>query len=304
MKSKIVSTAQIIVPDYAERPANKVADSRDLESIKASGIQQPLIVIEDDGRLLLVKGLRRLRIAKSLGLGKVPIVVAPIPNGYDSETYGRELRLSLQSHRQDLLPSQKCGLVEELKTRFAMSNEQVAAYLGIAADSVTNWLAVRRYIKPVVTAMDAGVLTMRAARAFDGLSEVGQRKVWLAHSGDLLGSTSTDIHKIIRTAYPPTMFPAFYRNPEVSSERLNRKQRKRRGVTRETITAAEKRRLLSSVDMKEAELRDGREKLQRMEKEINASIAPIGAILRNEKLVAMVPTEMKEELDRFAEVYV
>lgn len=303
MKAELTPIDHITVTDDVTRPLNKVTDDRERKSIDEGGIQQPLILVRDGERLLLAKGLRRLRIARALGMTKVPTIAYNPPAGQSAEEYVRELRLVLEMLRQDLLPSQKCGLVEDLKSRFSMNNEQVAVYLGIAPDSVTNWLAVRRYIEPVVKAMDSGDLTMRAARGFDGLSEYGQHAIWNEHFAELTGNTSTDVHKILRFAYPPEKFPKYYRNAKLAIKRLNRKQSRRRGVTRETITAAEKRRLLSSVDMKEAELRDGKEKLARYEREINASIAPIHAIMRNEKLLAHVPEEMREELARFCEVY-
>lgn len=95
MKSQLVSIDRITVPDFVERPLSKVADDRDRQSIAAVGIQQPLVCIADGERLLLAKGLRRLKIARSLGMGKVPVITADLPRGYDAETYVRELRLAL-----------------------------------------------------------------------------------------------------------------------------------------------------------------------------------------------------------------
>jgi ParB/RepB/Spo0J family partition protein len=304
MNAFLVSTDHITVPEFVERPLNKVADSRDADSIKKSGIQQALIVVPDGNRLLLAKGLRRLRIARSLGLGKVPVIKALAPKGYDPEVYVRELRLALDMHRQDLLPSQKCSLVETLKERFNMTNKQVAAYLGIDADSVTNWLAVKGYIDPVKQALDAGRLTMQAARVFDGMTDEGQNAVLKKHEKELFTSAGGRTHKELRRMYPPEQFPTYYRKPELVAQRLSAKGGKRKSKARPTITSQEKRRLSNSLEMREIELREGVLEEKRLKAEIMASIAPLSAILRNEKLRSMIPEEMGPELERFAEIYV
>ncbi len=207
-------------------------------------------------------------------------------------------------HRQDLLPSQKCALVEELKARFKMQNKQVAAYLGVDQDTITNWLAIRNYIPEVAQAVDSERLTMVAARVFDGLSTKGQEIIWKRHEKDLTGSGKNGVHKRLRALYPPADHPTYYRQPGLVAERLARKVAKRKSKGTPTITTNEKRRLMSSVEMKEIELREGVEEERRLKAEIQASIAPLAAIMRSEKLMALVPEETREELERFAEIYI
>lgn len=294
----------LIVLPCVERPASKVPDDRDARSIQQGGIQQPLIAIECEDRVHLAKGLRRLRIARHLGIQRVPVIVYPLPDGREIEEYVREVRLILQMHRQDLSPSQKAGLVETLKSQFDMTHREVSAYLGISPDSVTNWLAARNYIKPVQEALDAGLLTMQTARVFDGLTDQGQRAIWKGHQKELVTEGGGEIHKELRRQYSPEAFPAFYRNPELIAQRLARKGGPRKAKGRTSITADEKRRLLTSFELKETELETGKRELARLKKEINAAITPIAAILRNEKLWSQIPDEMKPELEAFASIYV
>lgn len=303
MNSTIVALDHITVPPYVSRPLSKVADSRDMESVRAVGIQQPLILVQEGDRLLLADGLRRLRIARSLGLGKVPALIYPLPRGEDASAYVSELRFALDFHRQALLPSQKCGLIEQLKERYGMTNKQVAASLGIDPDSVTNYMAVRNYIAPVVEALDAGRLTQQHARTFDGMTEEGQQYVWKRHSRDLCEGTGADWHKELRAAYGPEKYPQFYRNPDLTKKRLAQKQGKRNGTARPTITHAEKRRLSASLEMKDLELREGAAEEKRLKAEISAAIAPLAAIMRSERLLALVPAEMREEIERFQEIF-
>ncbi len=288
-----------------QRPISKVSDDLLRKSIAApgGGIQQPLVIVEDGKRWILAKGSRRLRVARALKLARVPCVVLKAPAGRDVEDYARQLRFVLTEARQDLIPSQKADLILKLRERFEMNNRQVAAYLGIAPDSVTNWLAVKNYIEPVRQAIDGGKLTMQASRVFVGLTEQGQRSIWKAHSDELMNAKG-NVHRRLRKQYSTTAFPQFYRDPALIEDRLKRKSGKRKGGARQAIGTAEKKSLLKSFEFKEAELREFQRESQRLKEEITAATPIIAAILRNEKLRALVPSEMLPELERFAEIYI
>lgn len=300
MKTSHLSPDQLtVLPVIAERSQSRVADSFLRNSIEKGGIQQPLIAVRDGERILLAKGVRRLRIARALDMKRVPVLVYDAPAGVDVERYVKELRFVL-FHRQDLMPSQKAELVATLKERFSMTNAQVAAYLGIASDSVTNWQAASRYLPPIVAAMDAGRLTMQAARVFDGLTEAGQKAIWKAHGKELMSNGAT-AHKRLRAQYPPASFPDFYREPKLIARRLKQKGGQRRASR--GMSAGEKQRLAESYELKEIEVREGRNKLAVMERQIKAAIPLVAATLRNEQVLALVPDEMRPELERFAEAY-
>lgn len=304
MNTALLSLDQIIEPDFAERPPSRVSDDLLKKSIEQGGIQQPLVVLPYGERFLLVKGVRRLRAARALGIGKVPVIIDDCPPDMTPYDYARKIRFHLVEHRQDLVPSQKAELIEELKKRFNFTNAQVAAYLGIATDSVTNWMAVKKYVPPVVKAMDAGLLTMQAARVFDGMTEEGQGALWKAHGRDLMSGGGADAHKRLRAQYPPASFPSYYRNPELIARRLARKGGKRKGATRSNYSADDKRRLSESLEIREIELREGEAEMKSIKAEIAAAMAPIACILRSDKLVAKLSPAMREEFERFAEVYI
>lgn len=302
MKSGQISTDRITVLEFVERPHNKISDSRDRLSIEKHGILQPLVLVPDGDRLLLADGLRRLRIGKSLGIGKVPYVLAPAPRGRNAEEYTRELRLALDIHRQDLTPSQLCAQAMDLKERFQMTNKELAAFMLCDQDTITNRLSVRNYLPEIVQALDSGRMTMGAAKVFDGMSEKGQRTVWKRHGEELLGPGKHAMRRRIRTLYPPSEHPAFYRQPELVAKRLKRKADKRRGRPA-PVTAEEKRRLMASLDMRSIELEEGTREEKRLKREIEAATVPIHAIMRSEKLRGMLSPEMVEEFARYCEVY-
>lgn len=302
MSTELLNPDSIIIPEFVQRSPAKVADDFLRKSIEKHGIQQVCVVVDDrSGGRILADGLRRLRIAKLEGI-KLPVIVVSAPAGGDPTEHARQLRIILQ-HEQDLSPSQKADLIVKLKEMFGMTHTQVAAYLGIAQDSVTNWLAVRQYIEPVRQAVDSGIVSLHAARTFDGLTEEGQRKIWKKHSDELMTQRGDAIHKRLRQTYSPDSHPTFYRQPDLIKARLKGKGGARKGKARPTVTAAEKQRLSTSFELKEAELQEWQEEEQRMKDEIAAATAPIYAIKRNPKLWGMLTEEMQAEFERFTEIY-
>jgi ParB/RepB/Spo0J family partition protein len=300
----LVAVDSIMVPDVARRPnPSKQEDEVLTRSIQQGGVQQPLVVLEAGENYRLVDGWRRLQVAHQLGLPKVPCVVDSPPRDVDPESYARQIRFILDEHRQDLLASQKAELIVKLKENMGLGNGQMAAYLGVDPDSITNWLAVRRYIPDVLRALDAGAITMQQAKAFEGMSEDGQRTVWKRHAEEL-SQARGGTHRRISGLYPPDKFPHFYVNPERRAAQLARAKRgARRTKQRASYTQEEKKKLLASVEMKEAELAELKEEANQSKREIQAASPVIAALLRNSKLRALIPEEMLPELERFAESY-
>lgn len=299
-----VAISEIVVPaEFVREESSKVDDDILAKSIREGGVQQPLVLLRDGDGYRLVKGSRRLAVARALGLPRVPAVVDTLPDGEQIDDYARRLRFILDEHRQDLMPSQRAALIEKMKETLGLSSKQVAAYLGVDQDSITNWLAIRRYTPSIVKAMDSGALTQKSARVFDGMTPAGQDRVWQLH-GEMLCAGAGDVHKELRAKYPPEQFPAFYRNPERIAARLERKAGTRKSKGRVDYSAAEKKRLMHSVDMKEAEIAEFRAEAKELKKEIDEATPVIRAIIANKKLWAMVPESMRAELERFGEVYV
>lgn len=306
-----VSIDLLDVPEEFERTASKVDDDILRRSVEASeragqgGIQQPLAVLEKpDGRYVVARGTRRIRVARSLGIAKVPIAIFETPEGETPEEYAPRLRLILEI-RQDLMPSQKAELIAQIKAQFKKTNLALSHELGVDQDTLTNWLSVRNYVPEVVEAMDAGLLTMQAARVFDGMSEKGQRAVWKAHGKELTKEGAGRLHKTFRAQYPPTEYPTYYKDPEKAHRRIKGTKPgvKRQVKPRASYTSDEKRKLLRSYEFKAAELESDKEELESIKAKIAAATPIISALIRNKRLWALVPEEMRPEIERFAEVY-
>lgn len=305
--------AVIIVPEGVRRPEDPKADQVLKTSITHAGVQQPLVALTDGESIVLVDGTRRLRFAIALGIPKVPVVVEQLPAGEtDAESYARRLRFILDEHRQDLLPSQRAQLVAKVKTDMGLNNLQLATYLGVNHDSISNWTAMLDYIPEVVRAIDTGYLTLQSARVFGGMSEEGQRKVWTKHEAELVNKDNRrTIHKRLRREYPPEKFPAYYERPKATAGLLagakarTRGSRKANGtaIVRAGFDAAEKKKLLANVELKEEELLLLKDEIKECARQNQAAAPIVAALLRNPKLKKLVPESMIAELERFAEVY-
>lgn len=304
LKIQYIEVSKIAVPPEFLRTETRVEDDALRRSIEHGGVQQPLIALEaHDGSFVIVKGTRRMRVVRALGLPKVPLIVTPVPAGTDPVAQAKRIRFLLDEHRQDLFPSQRAKIISKLRTDMNLSNGHVAAYLGIDADSVTNWLAILGYIAPVRAAMDSEALTMQAARVFDGMSEHGQEYLWKHHAQEIQTEPGKELHQRLRAKYHPDKFPQFYRKPEVVKARLERKKGKRKSQSRPSLTGDEKRKMLASYGLKEVDLAEKAEALKQLEREMKAAIVPINAILQNPALRKLVTPAMIEELERFSEVY-
>lgn len=305
MNTALLPTKSLVVPpEFLRETTHSTEDDQLLDSIKKGGVQQPLIVLRFGDGYRVIKGTRRLAAALTLGIPKVPCVVEEVPEGQDPLAYARRIRFITDEHRQDLLPSQRAEIIERLKADMKFTNEDVAAYLGVVPDTVTNWTAPLRYIPEVRDVIDDGRLTMRAARVFVGLTEKGQRHILREHLKELTGEGTGMVHKKLRKLYSPAAHPEFYRDKEKAVARLTRTQPKNRAPR--SYSADEKRQLLNNVELKENELLDGKEEAKALREEIEAAIPIIAAIQRNRSLreyVAQKYPDMVDELKAFEDAY-
>lgn len=286
--------------------ASSAVDDKTLEkSIAKNGVQQPLVVIPDGERFRLVKGGKRLEKAKACRLPVVPVIIVPLPDGQPMETFARRLRFNLYHHRQDLKPSQRARLVAELKVMLSVTNTELADSLGYDRDSLGNWLDMLGYIPDVQSAMDIapdkpGHLTMRNARVFVGLTPMGQKRIWQRHAKELTESSgSSEIHKKIRSLYPPVRFRQFYKDADATIARLSRKpQKKRRDAAPNPKLVAHRQRV-KTFAQKQLEEADQRGEIARLEEMVNNAIPVVRAFKRNKSVWDLIPAETQYELEAF-----
>lgn len=142
-------------------------------SIRASGLVQPVLVRPVNGRYQLVAGERRWRAAQLAGLERIPAVVREA-----SDREALEFALTENLLREDLNPLEVAHACQALLEKYGLRHEEIADRLGLDRSTVTNTLRLLR-LPPAIQEMIAnGEISSGHARALLGLdSEAAQIKL-------------------------------------------------------------------------------------------------------------------------------
>lgn len=298
-----ILTERIHLPPEFERDAIR-EDDQLLTSIKASGVQQPLVVVESEGVYKVIKGGRRLRIAKSLGIPKLPCVILSVPESKAEMTFMREERFRIDQHRQDLLPSQRAQLIQEFQRVHNFTNGQVAAYLGVVRDTISNW-KLDAYDPSIVEAIDAGRTTAAAVRPLRAMTKEGQKQVFLKYADSFADPRGTKkLVDFLWRTYTPEKHPDLFPDAQRAANRRGKQPVKKTRRVTKNYSHDEKRKLVGSLEMQEEEVEANKLEIRNLKEWNTACIPVVSAILRNRSLRAMVPAETLEELEEWAKRYV
>jgi len=107
------------------------------QSIKKHGLLQPIVVIKDNDRYILVAGERRLRAFKKLGKEKIKAVITD----YSKEDL-REYALIENIQREDLNPVEIALSLHSLIEEHGYTHEELAKNIGKSRTYITNMLRV------------------------------------------------------------------------------------------------------------------------------------------------------------------
>ena len=135
-------------------------------SIRAHGILQPIVLRKNGRRYQLIAGERRLRASRAAGLKRIPAVVREADNR-------QMLALALMENvqRRDLGPIEKAEAFNRLSEEFELTQEQMAAQVGISRSAVANFLRLLDLPEAVQKLLRTGRLQMGHGRALLGLKE-------------------------------------------------------------------------------------------------------------------------------------
>lgn len=126
-----------LVPNpYQPRKTFEPEKMKELEnSVRQSGIIQPLIVRKSGKKYEIVAGERRWRAAKAVGLKKVPVVIRK----YDDATM-KEIALVENLQRSDLDPLEEARGIKAFMDDLSISQTEAAKRLGKSRTAVSNAL--------------------------------------------------------------------------------------------------------------------------------------------------------------------
>lgn len=134
------------------------------QSIKTSGILQPIVVVPDGGRYRIIVGERRWRAAQRAGLKRIPAIIRNIPKE-------QELEVSLIENlqREELNPVEIANAYQRLVNELDLSQQDLADKVGKDRSSVTNYLRLLKLPVEVQDRIIADKISMGHARALLGL---------------------------------------------------------------------------------------------------------------------------------------
>src|SRR5206468_6112579 len=151
------------------------------ESLKRTGVLQPIVVRRFGQQFQIVVGERRWRAAQMAGLTRIPAVIR---EASDAQTL--ELALVENLLREDLNPMEEAEAYQRLLIEFAWTQEELGQRVGKDRSSVANCLRLLKLPELIQADLRAGRLTMGHARALLSLpspaDQLKLREEILAHS--------------------------------------------------------------------------------------------------------------------------
>ena len=129
------------------------------QSIRTTGIIQPLLVRPSGGLFELVAGERRWRAAQIAGLASIPAIVREIPDD-------RLLEFALVENiqRQELNPIEEANAYKRLIDSLGLTQDEVARRVGRDRTFITNYLRVLRLPTDIQALLEAEKLSFGHAR--------------------------------------------------------------------------------------------------------------------------------------------
>ena len=130
------------------------------QSIRASGIIQPLVVRKIGSRCQLIAGERRWRAAQRAQLLRVPVVVREV-----SDEEALELTLVENIQREDLNPIEQARAFDRLMEEFHLTQDEVASRTGKDRATVANSVRLLSLEEPLLEWIEEGKITAGHGRA-------------------------------------------------------------------------------------------------------------------------------------------
>src|SRR5262249_25104319 len=130
------------------------------ESIKASGLAQPVVVRPGaNGRYVLVLGERRCRASKLAGKTSVSAIVRQL-----GDEQAAEMTVVENLQRQDLNCLEQAQAFARMSREFNLTPEQIGKSVGASRQAVADYLRVLKLPKGVLELIGAGALGFSEAR--------------------------------------------------------------------------------------------------------------------------------------------
>lgn len=150
---------------FAEQGLEELANS-----IRSSGVIQPLVVRRRGARFQLIAGERRWRAAQRAALLKVPTIVREV-----SDEMALEMTLVENLQRENLNPIEQANAFDRLVDEFSLTQEQVAERTGKDRATIANALRLLKLEPAIQEWIESGQLSAGAGRALLAIEDTKAR---------------------------------------------------------------------------------------------------------------------------------
>jgi ParB family transcriptional regulator, chromosome partitioning protein len=130
------------------------------DSIRSTGIVQPILVRKTGERYQLIAGERRWRAASLARLETVPAMIREL-----SDQEALELALTENILRDDLSPIETARAYQSMQEKFGLSHDEIATRLGFNRTTITNAVRLLKLPQEIQEMIDKKLLTSGHARA-------------------------------------------------------------------------------------------------------------------------------------------
>jgi ParB family chromosome partitioning protein len=139
------------------------------ESIRINGVVQPVVVrpAEKEGRYILILGQRRCLASKMAEKTTVPALVKRV-----SEQQAAEMTIVENLQREDLSPLEHAEAFKVLSQKFGLTQQQIGERVGLARESVANYMRLLKLPARVMEYMAQKKLGFAEARELLKLEDV------------------------------------------------------------------------------------------------------------------------------------
>jgi ParB family transcriptional regulator, chromosome partitioning protein len=172
------------------------------QSIRESGVVQPVVVRSQGSHYELLAGERRWRAAQQAGLERIPAVIR---DDLDDE-HAFVLGLIENLQRESLSPMETAYGLKRLASLHQLSHGQLGQRIGKSREYVTHFLRLLRLEPAVQQAVDDGRVSLGHAKIMSGLPLPAQRG-WLAQLLDAGWSVRAFERQVKRLRDAPRVDP-------------------------------------------------------------------------------------------------
>ncbi|HEV1995769.1 MAG TPA: ParB/RepB/Spo0J family partition protein [Candidatus Acidoferrum sp.] len=136
------------------------------QSIRSTGVIQPIVLRRTGARYQLIAGERRWRAAQRAGLHRIAAVIRDVP-----EELALEMTLVENLQREDLNPVEQARAFERLMAEFHLTQEDVAVRTGKDRTTIANAVRLLMLDAPIIEMLEDGRLTAGHGRALLAIHE-------------------------------------------------------------------------------------------------------------------------------------